>query len=160
MEQVRPRMNNNNGKLFSESRRIVSIRSVPMVSVICAAAFLVGCQDDGHLELAPVTGMVTMDGEPLTQGAVIFTPERGQLAHGEIASDGSFSLSTYGENDGATLGKHQVAIVVLEGEDEFESEVPRKWLIPRRYGAGATSGLTFEVKSGETNEAKFNLSSK
>ena len=152
-------MNDQNRKVISTFQRNLG---VSLASLVLAVVFLAGCRDKSQLSVASVTGTVTLDGKPLTQGTVIFTPERGRAARGEIGSDGSFTLSTYGESDGASVGTHQVSIIAIEGDEEvgFESSVEPKWLIPRRYGAAATSGLEFEVEAGEQNEPRFDLSSK
>jgi hypothetical protein len=67
--------------------------------------------------LAPVRGTVTIDGQPMTGGKVMFAPvakgslNSGRPAFGEIQHDGSFALSTYSDGDGAVVGDHWVSIV-------------------------------------------------
>ena len=138
--------------------------------VVWAAVFcgliglLAGCGGAGGLDTAQVSGTVTFDGKPLAQGTVSFTPEKGRGATGQIASDGSYTLTTYKKGDGAVVGRHQVAIVAIDRQgatpttlESMEKEIT--WLIPRRYGNPFTSGLTFEVKQGTKNVANFELSS-
>jgi hypothetical protein len=135
-------------------------RCICLATLLLAVSLLAGCQKKGQLEVALVTGLVTFDGKPLGQGTVIFTPTKGRGARGEISSDGSFTLSTYGEEDGATVGGHQVSIIALEGEVAFESDQQQRWLIPSHYGAPSTSGLECEVEAGKENRPSFDLSSK
>lgn len=152
-------MNHPQGRIFSKPQRSMRNNCVCLTSVFSVLVLLAGCQENG-LERAPVAGLVTLDGKPLTQGVIFFIPQKGRAAQGKLGPDGSFTLSTYGKSDGATLGKHQVSIIACDEEPAFESEVEPKWLIPRRYGSGATSGLEFEVKPGAENKPQFDLSSK
>ena len=83
----------------------------------------VGCggSDPDRPKLGKVTGTVTYKGKPLTRGSVIFTPISGkvegggQIATGQIQSDGSYSLTTFDTDDGAVLGQH--AVTVQSGEE-------------------------------------------
>jgi hypothetical protein len=80
---------------------------------------LAGCSDAPY-ELAQVRGTVFIDGRPFTHGKVMFAPvgrgdsvESGKPAFGVLQSDGSFTLSTYGNNDGAVIGDHWVTIIAI-----------------------------------------------
>lgn len=114
--------------------------------------------------MASVHGIVRLDGEPLSEGTVRFVPDAGRGAQGKIGADGAFTLGTHTESDGASLGKHRVAIISYKvnkierpggGRPIVTGSTP---LVPRRYMAAGTSDLTFEVKSGK-NEAVFELTS-
>lgn len=124
----------------------------------------VGCGE--HLPgAAPVAGVVTLDGKPVTSGTVIFSPAKGLPAHGELDSQGRFVLSTYQEGDGAIIGEHRIAVVAVTEDDDsqhFERPPtkPVRSLLPERYASKTTSGLSFEVKQGEHNEARLELNSK
>jgi len=124
---------------------------------LCCLLFA-GCGDPNELEVARVSGVVKLDGEPLSGGAITFTPEKGPMANGSIGADGSFVLQTYGGGDGAVVGLHGVAIVVTERGEVFENDEPAKWIVPSEYASAATSGIEFEVKSGTDNVTEFNLS--
>ena len=67
---------------------------------------------------APVRGTVTIAGQPLAIGRVLFAPaskgdglNAGKPALGVIQPDGSYVLSTYGDEDGAVVGDHTVTIL-------------------------------------------------
>ena len=119
---------------------------------------LVGCEKSGESETALVSGKVTLDGQPVTKGTVIFQPRKGKKARGSIGADGSFTLGTYGSSDGATIGTHRVVIVSREGGEEEDSAV--HYLVPRHYGIAKMSGLTFEVLPDVDNSKTFELTSK
>jgi len=130
--------------------------------LILVAVELAGCGRADQLPTAQVRGTVTLDGKPLTQGMVSFTPERGRAASGQIGSDGSFVLSTYGRGDGAILGHNRVAVVAIDrkvpptkGMSVEDTQV--SWLIPAHYGNPNTSGLSFDVQAGTLNTAELQL---
>jgi hypothetical protein len=123
--------------------------------------FAAGCQQDATV--ARVDGVVRLDGKPLTTGTVRFVPEAGRAATGEIQSDGTYTLGTYGKSDGALIGRHKVAIIAYEGSGEgpppYEAASKKsKPLVPERYMAVGTSQLSFEVKPSD-NQADFDLRS-
>ncbi len=85
---------------------------------LAVAALIVasGCSE-GDFPVAPVTGVVTLDGAPLPGGQIRFAPVNanqagltGKAGFGVIGSDGAYELATFGENDGAIIGKHWVTI--------------------------------------------------
>ncbi len=123
---------------------------------------LTGCNQDS--KVGQVHGTVRLDGKPLTTGTVRFVPEAGRAATGRIDSDGTFTLGTYHDSDGALIGAHKVAIVAFEaGEYDRPAYELRnqksKSLVPERFMSVGTSDLTFEVKPGD-NQADFDLTSK
>jgi len=122
----------------------------------------------------PVTGTVTLNGEPVTEASVSF---RGEVdgknigAAGQTDSNGEFTLTTFQPGDGAVAGQHQVTVIkaVVEGEDPsyFDENSPNygkeppptttKYLVPEKYSKFETSGLTAEVSADGENEIKLEL---
>lgn len=135
----------------------------PIATLILCASSLpsLGCGSSYELPLADVEGRVLIDGRPLEQGQVLFVPEKGRGAHASIAPDGTFTLSTYGDGDGAIVGPHRVSVSSRSttGDDPNNIDAPKISHIPERYSNPATSGLTFQVESDKTNEPIFELSS-
>jgi hypothetical protein len=128
-------------------------------------AVLVGCNGSGGNETAEVSGRVTIDGEAFGKGGmVVFQPEESaKMATGLIQPDGSFVLTTYSSGDGATVGKHRVAItpgqkITRDTDVEIAPEGPSP--IPQKYQSPASSGLAYEVKLGESNRFVIDLRSK
>lgn len=119
-----------------------------------------GCGRGHQLDTAPVQGRITLDGQPVPKGSVVFSPEKGRGAMGILREDGTYTLSTYGEGDGAVMGKHTVTVISNEpvpGLDPDDIDTPIRWLVPRRYTDPSTSGLQFEIEPGKVNEANFAL---
>ena len=134
---------------------VASPRSLCLLSLV----LLFGCTRGGDLPTAPVSGKVTYKGKPVPSGTVMFVPEKGPPATGEIGKDGSYSLGTYGKNDGAVLGKHKIAVTaVADMSDrlpEDRNPLPPP-IVPSKYLSQDTSELTFEVKQGK-NVADLDL---
>jgi hypothetical protein len=129
--------------------------------IVVALLTAVGCAKSDS-NIAHVDGIVRLNGEPLQWGRVIFQPMgAGQNALGEIGPDGTFTLAT-GAVKGARIGEHQVAVIAAEKgagrPDPTAGRKPLKYIVPERYIATGTSGLTYEVKPGD-NHAEIDLES-
>jgi hypothetical protein len=129
-----------------------------------AIAGAVGCGKDG-LELAPVEGVVLLEGRPVADAGVVFAPvdsKQGLPAVGTTDAEGKFTLIT-ANRPGAALGEHRVAISKTEsiaipqrrGLPLYEI----KEHLPVTYGSLETSGLTATVTEDD-NHPRFELSSK
>jgi hypothetical protein len=118
--------------------------------------------------MAPVTGKVTYQGKPLQFGTVILQPESGQYATGAVQQDGTFTMTTRGEGDGAAVGRNMVRIVCLEaqnpakpvlanGKSRGEGVLGRS-LIPEKYQSCETSGISIDVRPGNNDPVVLELS--
>jgi hypothetical protein len=121
-----------------------------------------GC---GGANTAPVSGRVTLDGDPLANATVVFQPlseERnpGPGSAGKTDATGRFTLQLMtGNTPGAILGKHKVSITAYEGGNAIPSSGSnaafRKALVPHEYNV--QTKLTFDVHPGGTASADFDL---
>ena len=140
--------------------------------LLCLASL--GCGPGGPAA-GDVTGVVTLDGKPLTNSLVTFSPEAGGPAStGKTDAEGKYELYRI-EGKGAVLGKHKVSVTTLQeaaaaaamssdsadyakqamggaATDYNKAAVVER--IPARYNA--QTELSFEVKSGD-NTANFDL---
>jgi hypothetical protein len=126
---------------------------------------------------APVRGVVTYQGKPVSKAAVAFlAPGAPAPAAAVTDASGQFQLSTFQPGDGAVLGMHVVTVRQLPktvdlptgGSTQATSAGPvdieqamRKTAhaitiaresppaIPRKYETRKTSDLRFEVKDGD-----------
>jgi hypothetical protein len=131
-----------------------------LIGLSALATACLGCGGNSP-DIAPVSGKVLVDGQPLTEGMVRTLPKSGRGAKGMIQPDGTFALGTLSQDDGATVGTHKVGIVAYEGGIPPGPEAtPGKRLIPKRYFDPDSSGLTIDVKAGEENHPVLELSSK
>src|SRR4051794_15697519 len=126
-----------------------------------------GCGDGKGVN--PVNGSVTVDGKPAGDVMLKFAPVGGSpefqkvLPMGITKEDGTFSLNTRGNNDGAPAGQYKVLITwpaqsrgpsrdgtIQMGPDRFQG----------RYNNLEKSPFTVEIKSGTNNIPPFELKSK
>jgi hypothetical protein len=133
---------------------VLAIRQLPAVAFLCGLS-VAGC--GGHD--SRVSGVVTLDGQPLTTGTVTFhSLSAGVSAYGSIGAGGRFRLQT-GQIAGLPPGEY-VATVVATGEPPpvapNESPRPGALLTPPVYGNQQTSPLKFTVKPG-ANHFKLEL---
>lgn len=112
---------------------------------------LAGC-GDGRPGRVPVSGIVLLDGQPLTRGHVRFVPPNDRPSSGDIGPDGRFTLSCFEIGDGAVVGKHQIAVIANEPVGETEM----RWHAPEAYADHTTSGLVVEI-TGPTDALKLEL---
>jgi len=117
----------------------------------------------------PAGGVVVLDGNPVAGAAVLLSPATGGVpARGTTAADGSFTLSTFDNGDGAVVGLHRVGIATMDAQgfvtdDDGLSgkldgrQIQVRAVIPERYMNPATSGLEAEVKRGSANRFEFGL---
>lgn len=90
----------------------VPCRPLPLAAAAALAAALAGC-GSGQLDTAPVSGKVSFNGAPVPGGTISFYPIGGEggesrPASGVIKPDGTFTLTTYTDGDGAVPGKYNV----------------------------------------------------
>ena len=126
-----------------------------------ALSFIAGCSS-GQPMTYPVSGKVVFaDGTPFTAGVVEFSStdpaSKGQNARGKIQPDGTFTLTTFRENDGAVAGEHRAIVVWSPPMEAFadEKKQPRSPIHPR-FRDYEQSGLRFTVTK-EKNEFTFTV---
>jgi hypothetical protein len=123
------------------------MRITQVAILLAITCFHTGCGG----QTVPIDGRVKFkDGSDISvlQGhKVNMQPEGGGArSYGTIEADGTFKISTFGNNDGAVPGKHQVTVTPPQPEPD---KPPPKPVIPPKYSTFETSGLAVEVKSGQ-----------
>jgi hypothetical protein len=139
--------------------------TISSVLLISSAALACGCGGVDLPDRATVHGSITLDNQPVTTGEITFMPDEskgtiGPSATGTIDASGNYTLTTDHQGDGgdgAIAGFHRVRIVARE---PAEPGAPSKSLIPQRYADFKTSGLTAEVKLGESNKLDWPLTTR
>jgi hypothetical protein len=129
-----------------------------LAGLLCCG--VVGC---GSPRFAPVSGRVTLDGQPVPDAVVMFlpvAPEGGIDAPGPGSlgltnEQGEFTLKVVAEGGpGGLVGEHRVAIA----PNTPDGPVRRPRPIPAKYNTGAE--LRFTVPPCGTTEANFDLTSR
>ncbi len=131
------------------------------MSCLCVVLLLAGCGEAGPDRVA-VSGVVNLDGKPLNNAYIVFSPEgetKGPKAKA-IITDGKYQLK---EEHGPFIGKMRVEIqsVGMEEEEfqkvrlEGKSPVVMKVFIPESYNV--ESQLKAETKLDKENVFNFDL---
>ena len=135
-----------------------------LVSLVLALLPAVcGC---ASYKTAPVSGRITLDGQPLANATVTFVPEAGAASQDPMPSsvgltgeDGRYSLvlNDGGKPTGAVAGKHKVLIFLgaqaaaNDVEPTFHKQLPAKY--------NRKSELECEVPARGRDDADFDLHS-
>lgn len=166
-------------------RALVQERRVCRVlCVLIAAQVTLGCggTSDGPT-VAPVKGVVTLNGKPVEGVQVIFSVKDGaRSSYGATNDKGEYELTTMNTNDGAIVGENLVAIRQTPKESADLSAMPsaeamksgkapmgvkkpsgdakksqNSSVIPAKYADAEKSGLKRTVVLGEPNNFDFDL---
>lgn len=133
------------------------VRLSRSVVLICVAAFLVtGCGRSDLPELGTVSGVVTLDNEPLPNAIVNFSPTAaGRPSTAETDSEGKYSLLYLTDVEGAVVGEHTVTVekIVSEEEDNLSddpADLEPGQELPKQLPPSALDGsILKDVKSGD-----------
>jgi hypothetical protein len=134
-------------------------RLLPLVAVVALAA---GCSGQ---RVVPVSGRVTLNGQPLANVHVSFQPissgsnhDAGSGSYAITDNDGRYTLKlVHGDTAGAVVGKHRVEITPRNTDDDADRRGKGAVTgVPARYNRN--SELTFDVTGG-TDKADFPLTS-
>ena len=132
--------------------------------ILTGSISLLGCGKQP--DVAPVRGVVMMDGKPLPGGRIMFEPIAkgenklvGKAAFAQIASDGSFVLTTYKDGDGALVGSHH-PVVFGDRQEEDPGLNPEGKTTGPNIGVIRMEDTTFEVVAGQENNFTIELKSR
>ena len=120
---------------------MISFRHRLQTIGIIGSVFLAGCEG-GTAPLAPVSGKVFYQNQPLPRGTIVFVPDadrgnNGPLAQGTIQPGGIYTVQTEGK-PGALPGWYRVTVIAVEssaGSYPGRSSAPRS-LVPEKYRPG------------------------
>lgn len=112
---------------------------------------LAGC--GGGNRPVPVSGTVTIDGKPLTDGYIWVMPSDARAAGSKIDAQGRFQLTTHEEGDGCVKGTHKVTVTSTR---QLNPSTVRH-LIPPNYRDPTTSEKTVTIE-GPTDNLVVELS--
>ncbi|WP_339743681.1 carboxypeptidase-like regulatory domain-containing protein [uncultured Rubinisphaera sp.] len=139
--------------IYDLPKKFIQLGVAFMVTVILA-----GCSSESGPKLGTVSGMVMVDGQPLSGVVVNFSPENGERASYAITDDnGYYKLRFSSKRMGALPGRHRVQ--VTPNGLEVSTEIPpEEWTykVPQHY-----SGKHFLIQVIEAghNNIDLNLSS-
>jgi hypothetical protein len=150
----------------------MAMRGVRTAKWMVLAGLIAGCgaQLADAPKTVPVSGTVTVDGQPIAGATVRFLPTSNDRhgAAGTTDDKGHYQLYV-GNNPGAMPGDYKVTIqyyvnkkdgtpVVITPEMDMETiSVDIKPALPAMYADPNNTGLTFDVPAKGTDQADFKL---
>ena len=125
--------------------------------VLLLLPLLAGCGSDGP-ELASVEGTVKLDGRPVADALIMFTPVAGgRPAGGRTDGEGRYELTYSRDAEGAMTGEHTVTISTFRAKDPDSGTPGAPELVPAVYNT--KTELKKTVEPGD-NVIDFDLDSK
>lgn len=127
--------------------------------------FLSGCSGS-EFPLAPVSGTVTFDGEPLEGADVVFAPMESQdvinvgpISVGQTDASGKFTLATVKGEPGAVVTKHRVSIGFKGiNESEVARQVDKAYSKNRGMSERQITALESKIRQSLKSELKGQVS--
>jgi hypothetical protein len=133
-----------------------------LLSCALLALTLTGCGDgrDADLpDLVPVSGIVTMDGEPVAGVNVLFSPvgsTSGGMCYANTDEAGKYVLTDSNGREGAPMGEFEVTCSKwampdgsdFKSDDQSPMEAGAVPALPAKYGDAISSGLKAAVPAG------------
>src|SRR5688572_3766102 len=125
------------------------------IAILCAVAWS-GCGSSGP-QLARVSGTVKMDGAPLKDAFVTFTPEQaGRPSFGGTDANGYYDLVYTDTKKGALPGQHTVKVSTHQGANPDAGTKAQPERVPAKYNS--KSELKKKVEPG-SNTIDIEISS-
>ncbi len=125
--------------------------------IACLFCLVLGCGGPAKKPTENVTGRVTFEGKPVTEGEVHFYADDGAAASVKLDSSGNFTIEQL------PIGKYKVSvtppqITEVPAEDPSKMAPPKKYEnIPDGYQSEVTTDLVAEVKEGKENKFTFDM---
>jgi hypothetical protein len=124
-------------------------RSIATVLAYAAVIFA-GCGSSQPSNVGHVSGKVSLEGQPLADAVVTFSPVKdgGSSALGRTDSSGNYELSYASGVEGAELGENRVSVSTFD-EGDPDGDPPRPKVlekVPVKYNA--QTELIREVRAG------------
>jgi hypothetical protein len=112
------------------------------------------------MDVGEVSGTVTLDGQPLENALVTFTPEGGgRGASGVTDASGKYLLATAGQA-GAVPGTHRVTVTTLnQGQATNMADVPSDSEAYMKQATGVDTSAYDKAETQEKIPAKYNTES-
>ncbi len=126
-----------------------------IVPLLLAFVAVIGCGGGGDdlPDVVPVSGKVTLNGEPLKGAAVTFIGS-GRPCYGATSDDGTYTIKDLNGREGCPVGKYKVIISKYTmpdgsplGEDP-EAGAQGVERLPPKYSSDEKTTLTADVPEG------------
>ena len=150
-------------KKFNITRFVLSYKHLAALTVISGGLVLmsmvVGC--GGGSQRGPVSGTVTLDGQPLEHGVISFRPIKGNASpgSGSVVTDGNFEIPA---DKGLPPGEYKVTISALQKTGRMIQDFPGGPKRPERVPVMTNEADQLEamIGAGEENAFEFAITTK
>ncbi len=156
-------------------------KHVALTLILCAVLSVsFACKKGGLAGLAPVSGVVLYNGEPVADAQLMFMPDAGgensRSGNARTNADGTFDAMTLAPKDGLFPGTYKISVRKMTEPPKAEVEIGEDGerddlavarqahlkdevqdLLPMQYAAPATSGLTITVEKKGVKDFKIEL---
>ncbi len=138
---------------------------------------LLGCNPSDRVPLGKVSGTVSYQGQPISDGTIILEVPGARSAYGKIINGEISEVTTYDVGDGVPVGKARIAVFATSAPAPAASpaaEPPSdpgtvtpvnasymsggSSLLPAKFNDPATSGLEAQISAGD-NTLKLEIGS-
>ncbi|BBO34633.1 hypothetical protein [Lacipirellula parvula] len=138
----------------------VRATGMSLLAVASSLLFAVGCGNSSAIDKVVVSGVVTLDGQPISNGEIRFIPTSGTIGpvSGGAIKDGAYTAQAKG---GVPIGTHQVEIKAYRANPKSKTASAEggaaEQFLDARYNAQTTLTATIEP---DTETKDFQLTSK
>ncbi|MFO0890006.1 MAG: hypothetical protein U0790_12815 [Isosphaeraceae bacterium] len=143
--------------------KIQTLLAKSFLSLAMAAGCLVvlGCSaDDGLGRRYSVTGKVTYKGEDVKKGTINFVPTKDGRPAGGLIQDGTYTLTTLTEGDGALPGSYKVTVDTREADQAASKAAAEKYIKEKLKYKGEITQIPPEIQSKILTQTKSSVPSK
>lgn len=136
-------------------------RRAAAAGLLFGLAILSGCGGSGKLDVYPVKGKLTLDGEPFGPTSILLAPttppslndpNSTHSAAGKVDASGNITFSTYEPGDGVPAGEYRVVV----GMDFADPPKP----FPQIYRDTVKSPLIVKVEPAPDGNVEIKMDSK
>jgi hypothetical protein len=132
-----------------------------MLIAVPSLVFVVGCSNSSGVDKVVVSGVVTLDGQPISNGEIRFIPTSGTIGpvSGGAIKDGAYIAQAKG---GVPIGTHNVEIKAYRANPKSKATAgaeggAAEQYLDSRYNAQTTLTATIDP---DTETKDFQLTSK
>jgi hypothetical protein len=130
--------------------RVRCLRRLTALGLVGVAIACTSCSQDKRVPVFPVTGQVWFAGKPTPRALLVFHPvvENSMRPLGTVDEDGTFTLTTYEQGDGAPAGDYTVTVewrrlATVDDDQRPPNRLPARYLNPK------SSGISARVSEGD-----------
>ncbi|QDV49864.1 DUF4198 domain-containing protein [Gimesia fumaroli] len=144
-----------------------STRCISRLLLLVGMFWLIGCGGNSEIPVVPVSGQITLDGQPLADVSISFVPQAESVSSPDVGpgsmaktdSEGRFTLITVDGRDGAVVASHIIRIVpAIDDSSTPDDPGPRRELrLPKSAQDGS---IRFQVPEDGTEQADFKLATR